>query len=98
MSNLVDVCDELGISYRQADYWIRKGYLKVRTAGQGSGSRVSLSWSEEAALTALARMVKAGMTVEAAVARVPEILEAGFAPGGRLRLRIEVLDEQPAQP
>ncbi len=90
MSNLVDVCDDLGISYRQADYWIRKGYLQVRTAGRGSGTRVDLSWSEEAALTAIAQLVKAGLTVEAAVGRVPDLLERGFGPGWTADLRVEI--------
>lgn len=31
------LCDEVGITFRQADHWARKGYLLSRQPGEGSG-------------------------------------------------------------
>ena len=34
-----DVCEVIGISYRQLDYWIRRGFVRSAVPGRGSGSQ-----------------------------------------------------------
>jgi hypothetical protein len=70
-----------GLTYRQLDYWIRAGYLLPNDAGAGAGSRRSWSDSERAVAVMMARLVAAGLTLEAAhrVARAGGRLE--LAPG-----------------
>jgi hypothetical protein len=62
-----------GPTYRQLDWWTRKGYLKVVNDGCGSGYARQWSATERAAAATMARLVAAGLTVQAAhrVARSP---------------------------
>lgn len=59
-----DVADKAGISYRQLDHWIRRGYVDV--AGEGSGSR--REWTPEKVRRAvrIAVLVRAGYRLDAA--------------------------------
>lgn len=47
-----ELCDELQISYRQLDYWIRNGMVAVSTATPGSGSYRTFSADEVSAIRA----------------------------------------------
>lgn len=72
---LTDVCDDLGITVRQADYWIRRGYLDV--VGQGSGKTRSISPDEAQVLGVMARLVRAGVRWEDAADLARRIPEGG---------------------
>lgn len=58
-SNLVSRLGELGISYRQLDYWCRVKTVKLRRDAKGSGSRREVSEAEFAALRDLADEIAA---------------------------------------
>jgi DNA-binding transcriptional MerR regulator len=60
----VQVCRELGITYRQLDYWCRDG--GVVRAEPGSGSQRQFSDDEVARLRFVADMVKAGIRMSEA--------------------------------
>lgn len=71
---LPDVARSCGVSYRQLDHWIRKGYLhavsydwkdRVVPSG-GSGNRRELKEGEMAVLTLMVRLMKAGFEVHSA--------------------------------
>jgi DNA-binding transcriptional MerR regulator len=55
------------VTYRQLDYWVRRGFLEPTHADAGSGT--PREWSPADALRAvlIARLVRAGMTVHGAV-------------------------------
>lgn len=66
-----DLANELGISYRQLDWWIRRGLVAVADdGGGGSGSRRLINRADIPALKACAAVSKAlgrshaGLTVE----------------------------------
>jgi DNA-binding transcriptional MerR regulator len=60
----VDVVTECGVTYRQADYWVRRGWILAPQPGSGYHRRISPS--EADALRTLARLVIAGLTAETA--------------------------------
>lgn len=45
-----EVCELLGVTYRQLDYWCRQEYIRIGTDARGSGSRRRFSEEEVAAL------------------------------------------------
>lgn len=75
-----------GISYRQLDYWVRRGYLRPGNADLGPGFRRTWDDDERRVATLMARLVRAGVSVEAAhrVARAGGSLE--LAPGVRVEV------------
>lgn len=75
--------DELGVTYRQLDYWTRKGYLlPTMTSGRGSGHR--RTWPDEEVWIArtMGRLVAAGIepAVAASAARRAQRLETFDGP------------------
>lgn len=60
----MDVVAEVGISYRQADYYVRRGWVLAPSPGSGYHRR--LAPKEAAVLRTLARLVIAGLTPETA--------------------------------
>lgn len=70
---LVDVIDELGITYRQADNWCAHGYIRAefyrRTGdediparkGLGSGKVRRITWAEVGVLRQIVQLVQAGL-------------------------------------
>ena len=55
-----------GISYRQLDYWVRRGYLKPEYLAPGSGAKRRWTAEERRVAQTMARLVAAGFTPEAA--------------------------------
>jgi DNA-binding transcriptional MerR regulator len=55
-----------GITYRQLDYWTRRGFLEADSATPGSGRYRSYSQIEVLVATLMVRLIEAGFTVEAA--------------------------------
>lgn len=63
---LVDIVEQVGITYRQADHWVRRGFIRTTPPNPGSGRPRRIAESEIAALTTMARLVHAGLTPEIA--------------------------------
>jgi hypothetical protein len=66
-----------GITYRQADYWCRRGFL-LHSDPQGSGSRRTHPTSEVMVADALRQVVGAGCLVGAQVADTVRDLPPGW--------------------
>ncbi|MEV6897496.1 MerR family transcriptional regulator [Amycolatopsis sp. NPDC051372] len=62
--SLVVVAGLAGVTYRQADYWCRKGFIVAPSLG--SGNHRELSSDEAAVLHTMARLVAAGLAPDAA--------------------------------
>lgn len=73
-----------GITYRQMDHWCRQRYLRVDNPDPGSGRRRIFPPEEVRVVSVMARLVKAGLSVEGAhrAARNDGVL----APGVRVEL------------
>jgi len=73
-----ELCDLTGITYRQADYWIRQGYLRCLNPGQGSGTRRRHPRREAEVAWGLAQLLSSGCTVGAQVADSLRSLPPGW--------------------
>jgi len=61
------VCDLVGISYRQLDYWARTGLLQPSVAAaKGSGSRRVYSYSDVLELKVIKQLLDAGVSLQSA--------------------------------
>jgi DNA-binding transcriptional MerR regulator len=60
----VDVVADCGVTYRQADYWVRRGWILAPQPGSGYQRRIARE--EVEALHTMARLVIAGLTPETA--------------------------------
>jgi DNA-binding transcriptional MerR regulator len=68
-----------GASYRQLDYWVRRGYLRPEEATPGTGYARTWAPSELRVAARMARLVAAGLTLAAAekVARASGPMDLG---------------------
>jgi hypothetical protein len=66
-----EVCDQTGASYRQLDFWCRRGYVGSQNDGEGHGSQRRWSPEEVAVVSRMVALVKAGLdpSVAAVAAR-----------------------------
>ena len=55
-----------GLTYRRLDHWTRTGYLTCDKVNPGSGRPRTWPDEELAVATVMARLIEAGLTVEAA--------------------------------
>jgi DNA-binding transcriptional MerR regulator len=61
------VCQLVGISYRQLDYWARTGLLRPSLAeAQGSGTKRRYSYRDVLELKVIKRLLDAGVSLQAA--------------------------------
>lgn len=92
--NAPELVDNAGITYRQLDYWTRRGYLRPAELNPGCGRDRQYSLSETAVARRMGGLVGAGLTVESA---------ASIARGDRravsvlLRTLAHILDEEQPQ-
>jgi DNA-binding transcriptional MerR regulator len=65
-----------GTTYRQLDYWERKGYITA----PGGGSGVPREWdrTELAVATTMALLVQSGLQVAVAAKAAREIVDSGY--------------------
>lgn len=56
----LDLAEQASISYRQLDFWVRKGYIKERSPGGGSGFLRDFTDDEVAITVKMARLIKIG--------------------------------------
>lgn len=85
-AEVVEIVHRLGGSYRQLDFWVRRGYLRVPQHRPGSGYPRVWEPAEVAIAAAMLRLVAAGFTVASAarIAREGEPTRAArvrLAPG-----------------
>jgi DNA-binding transcriptional MerR regulator len=87
MNGRAAMIDE-GITYRQLDYWTRRGYLHALNAGHGAGSVRQWSAFERLIASWIGRLTAAGLTLDAAarVARTARNGTCELAPGIRITL------------
>lgn len=62
------LADEAGLSYRQLDYWTRRGYLLPVENSPGSGRERHFTLWETRVARRMGGLVEAGLTVESASA------------------------------
>lgn len=55
-----------GLTYRQLDYWTRKGYIHATASNPGSGHYRTWPEAEQRIAERMARLIKAGFRVDAA--------------------------------
>jgi len=61
------VCDLVGISYRQLDYWARTGLLRPSLAeAQGSGSKRRYAYQDVLELKVIKQLLDAGLSLQSA--------------------------------
>lgn len=77
MTTSVQLVDELGISYRQLDYWIRQGWLTPHNAHSGSGSQRDFRGSELTVAKRMGRLVAIGFHPALAARIARSSLERG---------------------
>lgn len=67
MTAITELMEEFGTSYRQLDYWIRKGYIHtVPNERAGSGYSRQLSEDEIQVARYMIRLINAGFVVSTA--------------------------------
>lgn len=76
----VDVAADAGITYRQADYWARCGYINA--PARGSGYPRIIDDHESAVLNTMARLVNAGIEASLAARFARSHVEQGHAAAG----------------
>jgi hypothetical protein len=56
-----EVCRLTGISYRQLDHWVRKGYLRPARPAAGSGTQRGFSLAEVAVVRRMVQLTRVGL-------------------------------------
>lgn len=81
------VPDRAGITYRQFDYWVRRGYLKVHSEGFGSGYPREVTLREVEVARLMGELTAAGIDVVAAHRLAREIRATGMGRLGTFTIR-----------
>lgn len=90
MPNLNDVCKRSGISYRQADHWIREDYVQIEDKNTGSGFRREVSLQELPQFLILGQLLKHGFSLQTARRLLPKFLASGFTDGDHIRINFTI--------
>jgi DNA-binding transcriptional MerR regulator len=64
--NGVELAAHVGVTYRQVDFWTRKGWLRPTNAAPGSGIGRVYPPAEVALAARMAALLKAGLAVQVA--------------------------------
>lgn len=72
---LTDVIQRAGVTYRQADFWIRNGHIEVVGGGAGSGHIRVLDQRNATLLVLMGRLTRAGLSVVIAAAVAAAMLD-----------------------
>jgi len=82
-----DVCAQAGITFRQLEYWVMKGFVRPVTPTPGSGYVLEFDEAEAAVVVRLGALVRAGFLLRAAaeLARSP-IGDSDLGAGLRLEV------------
>lgn len=84
--NTIDAARAAGISYRQLDYWITSGYVRLADANPGSGVQRELPSSQVAILVRMADLVRGGVAPEAAAKLARDLRSKGAVRVGRFTI------------
>lgn len=76
MSTVQSLCDETGVTYRQANHWISKGYI-TEIPSAGSGYPLTLNGKQSDIFRAMAAFVKAGIKPEVASEHAIDFINSG---------------------
>jgi DNA-binding transcriptional MerR regulator len=79
--------EELGVTYRQLDFWSRKGYIKSGTSG--SGIARSFSSVEKDIVRLMGRLVRAGFQPRVAAEYAREVVETPHLAGTAIVLSLD---------
>lgn len=83
-----DVPGRAGITYRQFDYWVRRGFLNVqREPGAGSGVPRLVHWREVQVARLMGELTAVGVEPEVAAAAARQLQEGGAARLGPFEVR-----------
>ena len=80
-----EVCHRAGVSYRQLDYWARRGFIP--NTGKGSGVPRQFTVEDVDYITTFAKLVHAGLGHD----KVHEIMKLGLMQDGMVRLTDHVV-------
>ena len=81
--NSLQLAERAGITYRQLDFWIRRGYVKVDNDVTGSGNTREFSSIEARVVLYMADLVRSGFTPQASAVTAREIAATGMARRGQ---------------
>lgn len=85
--------ERAGITYRQFDFWVRRGWIKVETPeGEGSGRPRLVQWHEVEVLRLMGALVAAGVEPEVAAGVARRLRATGMA---RLGTRFVIREVPP---
>lgn len=62
-----EIIRDAGITYRQLDYWTRRGYVRELNPAAGSGINRRYSAQEVWRIRLMAQLVNAGLSLDAAI-------------------------------
>lgn len=87
MTTSAELIEEVGITYRQLDYWIRSGYVDPKgDHNPGSGNRREFDDTEVEYVRTLALLAKTGMRIESAANLALGLWATGTADLGPLTI------------
>jgi DNA-binding transcriptional MerR regulator len=73
--NAFSACRVAGITYRQADYWARTGFITPSISGaRGSGTQRRYSFADVVAMRCVAELLDRGMSLQA-IRRIVPVLQ-----------------------
>lgn len=76
MATVTSLCEETGVSYRQANHWISKGYIPD-VVSIGSGFPLSLNGKQSEIFRIMADLVHAGFKPDTAAKHAAEYYDMG---------------------
>ena len=68
-----------GLTYRQLDHWLNRGFIKARNPHPGSGNSRSLTPGEVKVLKAMLPLVQAGIAPDKAAPIARKLVRSGKA-------------------
>ena len=80
-----DVCTRARVSYRQLDYWSRRGFIP--NTAKGSGMPRTFTEADVEYIATFAKMVRAGLHHD----KANMVMQLGLITDGRVRLNDEVV-------
>lgn len=66
MKTVTDTASFIGVTYRQLNHWITKGYIVEATGQTGTGNQQWLNWPQIRKASLMAELVAMGMTLSSA--------------------------------
>ena len=84
-----DVCDIVGISYRQLDWWLRTGVIDACQPGHGSGSRRRFSRADLSDITLVDAVRKWVWSPHRAAQLISEMGPDAIRPGGQITVHTD---------